>query len=282
MPREISIRRIYSKYVPRMVVAYIVWSGIYASVALFTGGGFDLFWEQFISGHYHMWFVPMIVGIYICIPFIRQIIKDKKVLKYFLWLSFVFVFLLPQIVTLANDFASERLIQIVQNIYGKICSIDLHMVLGYVFYFVLGYFLNNVEMSKKQRRYVYLLGAVGFLLTIVLDLAVALKTQTCCQNYYSYFSINVMLESIAVFIAFKYAKFKNDKVYRIMTILSKYSFGAYLVHVLVIELLSKKGLNTLSFNPIVSVPIIGIVVFVISYLISAVCNKIPKINQYIV
>lgn len=282
LPKEISIREIYSKYVFRMVTAFIGWSGIYALITLLAGNGLKSFVDCFIIGHYHMWFIPMIIGIYICIPFIKKIVSDKTILNYFLLLSFVFAFLIPYLVTLANDFAPEIIIRGIEALNGNVTNMNLYMVMGYVFYFILGYYLNNVRLSKKQRCYIYILGVIGFVLTIVLDLVVALKTQTCCKNYYGYFTINVMLESVAVFTIFKYVHFKDNKTYKFIVVLSKYSFGAYLVHALVIEALSFIGLNTLSFNPIISVPTIGIIVFIVSFLVSAICNKIPILKKYIV
>ena len=50
------------------------------------------------------------------------------------------------------------------------------------------------------------LGIVGFVFTIVMDMIVALKTQTYCGNYYGNFNVNILFESIAVFTAFKYGK----------------------------------------------------------------------------
>lgn len=64
--------------------------------------------------------------------------------------------------------------------------------------------------------------------------------------------------------------------------ISKYSFGVYLIHILVLQRLEKAGLNTLSFNPIYSVPIIGAIVFVISFGCSAIFNNLLILKKYIV
>ena len=85
---------------------------------------------------------------------------------------------------------------------------------------------------------------------------------------------------IAVFLMFKYVCLSENKI---ITTLSKYSFGAYLVHALVIEKLNEWfGLNTLSFYPGLSVPIISFLVFIISYAISAVLHLIPVVRNYCV
>lgn len=116
-----------------------------------------------------------------------------------------------------------------------------------------------------------------------MDLIVALKTQSGCQNYYGNFTVNVLFEAIAVFTWFKYKKYDQDWLNAFIRKLAKYSFGAYLVHALVIEQLNIRfGLNTLSFNAVFAVICIGVLVFTISFAISAVLNKIPVVKKYMV
>lgn len=92
-----------------------------------------------------------------------------------------------------------------------------------------------------------------------------------------------MFESIAVFTWFKYKKYHFPKLHPIALKLSRYSFGAYLVHALTIEQLNDKfGLNTLSFNSALAVIGIGIIVFVCSFVISGILNHIPVVRKYMV
>lgn len=72
-------------------------------------------------------------------------------------------------------------------------------------------------------------------------------------------------------------------VQRYICKLSRYSFGVYLVHALVIETLNKVfRFNTLIFNPVISVPVVCIVVSVISLAVSWVLHRIPVLNKYVV
>ena len=159
----------------------------------------------------------------------------------------------------------------------------MHPIMGYTSYFVLGYYLNNLELNKRQRMVIYLLGIFGFAVTVLLDLAVALRTQQYCSHYYSYFSVNVLWESLAVFVWFKYHSFNNSMLNDLVRKLSVYSFGAYLVHALVIEQLDLHfGLNALSFHSTLAVPCVSILVFVISFSVSALINQIPVLKKYLV
>ncbi|MBQ7215854.1 MAG: hypothetical protein IJS39_07695 [Synergistaceae bacterium] len=55
----------------------------------------------------------------------------------------------------------------------------------------------------------------------------------------------------------------------------------YLIHALILEMLKKYRLYTLTFSPILSVPVISVIVFIISLMISAVLNHIPVLKKYI-
>ena len=278
--REISLRKLYSKYIRRMITAFIAWSAIYAA---FIDGPLMSRVPALIQGHYHMWFILMIVGIYMCIPFIKAIAETDFRIKYFLALSFVFAFAFPEIIILTKDFGNEFMLMISNALNSDVNNMRMQMVLGYASYFVLGYYLDKTELNRRKRCMIYALGLAGFVFTIVMDLIVALKTQTSCGNYYGYFNVNILLEAVAVFTFFKNREYKKDKMNATIKKMSKLSFGAYCVHILIIEQLSiRLGLNTLSFNPAISVLSIGIVVFIVSFSISALLNRIPIINKYMV
>ena len=278
--RDISTKQIYKKYILRLLIAYVVWSIVYA---IFQDGTIIERFVYVIKGHYHMWFILMIIGIYMCIPFIKPITQNNNIIKYFLLLSFIFAFAIPEIITLTGDFGNIFLIKAVNTINENVVNMNLHIVLGYISYFILGYYLNNKKINKKQRIIIYILGLLGFAFTVGMDSLVALKTQKYCDNYYGAFTVNVLFESIAVFTWFKYSKFNNNTINKIIKRLSKCSFGAYLIHALVIEQLNIHfGLNTLLFNPIISVISIGIIAFIISFGLSSILNRIPVVKKYIV
>lgn len=280
LDREISIKKIYGKYVFRMVAAFAAWSVIYA---IFSDGDMTRRLLILIKGRYHMWFIPMMVGLYISIPLLKPVASDKNLLKYYLALAFVFAFAIPQAITMVDDFATEPLITGVSALSIDLDNMGFYIVLGYTSYFILGYYLGKAGLKKKQRTVIYALGGLGFVLTMGLEMAAASATQQNCGNYFNEFTVNVLFETIAVFTWFKYRSYDFPKLYPFIQKLSKYSFGAYLVHALIIEKLDGVcGLNALSFNPVFAVPGIGLIVFVCSFVISGIINQIPILKKYIV
>lgn len=285
LSKNITIKKIYSKHIFRIVLAFVVWSALYSSTILIKGYGIKSFLASVISGHYHMWFLIMLVGLYMIVPLLRQITANKDLTKYFLLLSFVFSFFIPAIflaLKCIDRLHGSGFYDFAQSVYN---SMDFHFALGFSFYFVLGYFLSITSFSKKAEIICYILGIMGFISTILLSIGISYFLNEANESFYGYMTINVMLESIAIFVFCKIriTKFiKKERTIKIVQKLSELSFGVYLIHAFFLELLDKLGIDTLSFNPILSVPCIAILVFLLSLSISAILNKIPIVKKYLV
>lgn len=288
---DITIKKLYTKYVLRMMIAYFTWSIFYYVFSgdnilqqllnLIKAGKTDKF-IAIINSHYHLWFILMIVGLYICLPIIRQIVKNEEATDYFLIVSFVIWIFIPEIVVLINDFGGEKFISITNAFYEKVKGLQLNFVMNYAFYFILGYKLSKIRFDKKKRILIYILGVFGFIFTVVIDWIVSLKAQMPMGTYYGDISVNVLFETMAIFELYKNISFKNIDKSRIIIRLSKWSFGAYLVHALIIEQLRRYGIHTLAFSPVISVPIIVVVVFACAFAISGCIHCIPVLKKYIV
>ena len=276
LSRDIPLKKIFSKYIFRIVTAFLFWSFIYAA-AMYIMKDRDIIklFGRFIRGHYHLWFLFMITGLYMIVPFTKKIAESEFLTKYFLVLAFIFTFFLPQSVNFISVF-SEKYGTFANNILD---NFHFHFVMGFTGYFLLGYFLNKIDITKKQERIIYFLGICGFIATILMSVMASWIKNEPNRIFYGSITVNVLFESVAVFIFFKKHFNKSSKI---ILALSKYSFGAYLVHAAVIKVIKFCGLNTLSFNPILSVPVIAVIVFVFSFSISAILNHIPLLKKYIV
>ena len=290
LKRDIDIKTIYKKYIPRMVVSYFVWSAVYAAFAprciLVSDfkNTFDIrtFITTMFEGAVHLWFIPMIIGIYMCLPLIKQLVASKKVMHYYLLLGFVFAHLVPQIVYLAKDFTTGYLQEVILSVNTLISDMNIKIVVGFVYIFILGYYLNETEFTKKQRTLICILGAVGFISTVILNAVAGWTSNAISKNYLYTFTVNVLFESIGVFVWFRYREFNSEKLNKIFSKLSQYSFGAYLVHILIMSAFRLYGFSSTSFNPIFCVPALSAVTILLSFAVSYILNKIPFINKWIV
>ena len=278
-----SLRQILRKNVLRIVTAFVFWSALYAAYAYFFNKcALSTAVTLFFSGHYHMWFLFMIVGLYLIVPFLRPIVRDEKLLRYFLLLTLIFTFLLPQIAS-AVSLLSWQYCAEFKALTGKFYY---HFTLGFVPYFVLGYYLVRKEFSLTAKRVLYALGVLGFVLTVVLTSFASRLQGAATELFYGYDSLNVLFVCVGLFVfAKEHLNFPNlsEKCHRCIRALSRWSFGAYLVHPLFIESFDIfLHFNTLSLNVFFSVPLLTLIIGALSFLVSALLHQIPFVKKYFV
>lgn len=282
---RISIKTLYTKYIFRIICAYVVWSSIYAVVTNTNGSEKTMLYNA-IQGYFHLWFLPMIIGLYLCIPIMDKIVEDSKVLKYFLLVSFVFTFLIPDMLNFINDYGIDFFASCAYSSKIFLSNMNFRLIGGYSFYFMVGYFLDRNVINKKQRILIYFLGVCGFALTMLLTDRASVAAQISVTKYYGYLTLNIMLESIAVFVWFKYNAEKimtNKNIKSVVAKLSKYCFGAYLVHVLIIDkLVEIDKVSHIGRNPLIAVPVFSFMALVIAFIISGILNHIPIVKKYFV
>lgn len=281
--REHSIEQIFKKNILRIITAFIFWSALYALVNLMTGrSGPKNALREFVEGPTHLWFLFMIVGLYILVPLLQKMVANMELTRYFTALSLIFTFVLPYAITIISLY-SEKIASIAKGILNSVC---FNFTLGYVAYFVLGYYFSRIDIKGKKKWLIYLLGICGLMVTVFASAIFPISDKVAAAVFHDNMTLNVMFVSVALFtFARNNLSFPDapPKAGGIIRKLSEYSFGAYLVHAMVITQLNHLlGINTLSFDPLISVPVIGIVVFVISFMISGILNHIPFLKKYIV
>lgn len=279
-------KEILKKNVLRLVTAYLFWTLIYAILCQIYYNNFDSTLNMVLKGHYHMWFILMIIGLYLVTPLLRKIVEEKSLIRLFLILALIFAFFLPDLLKTLEIFRTPVTIKLIGFINNTKTNMYLFMPLGYTGYFVLGYVLYKFEISKKLEWIIYLLGIAGLAYTILATAIRSNASNAAYVGYYDYQTTNVAAMSAAVFVFFKkHYRVKNSdsKFSKAVRTLSGYSFGVYLVHMVVIDYMTTKlHFTPSSFNPIISVPIICLITVVVSFAISAVLNSIKELKNYIV
>lgn len=274
-----SIRKLFSKYILRILTAFGFWSAVYACWGLSTGEyTLRTAFANFLYGHYHMWYLYFICGIYVIVPFLRKIVESEKLTRYFLIMSLIFGSILPRMAdgaALLSEFWGE----VASTLLSKV---KIYFLMGHLFYFVLGHYLHKTEISSRWRKGIYLGGAVGLLCTIVPTFGLTYWKGVPVNLFFNEASVHISLVSTAVFVFAKY-HLTQEKFPVLLRRLSKYSFGAFLVHALVIELLDQwTGIHALTFHPVLAVPAVTVTVAAVSFAVSALLHKIPVLRKYIV
>lgn len=284
LSKDFILKNLLLKYSLRIVTAFSFWSAAYVLYDILTSTKKMTKVEitgNFIKGEYHLWFCFMIVGLYLLVPFLRKIVSDDKLTRYFLVLGFIFVFLNPQLL----DFVSYISKDLRAYVNSALNKVNMNFVCGYVFYFVAGYYIDKINLSKPLRLIIYLLGIIGTAVTIYLTAKNSIEAGKLITVHYNYLSLNVLAAAIALFVFAKYnlnIAPASDKFKIFISKISKYSFGAYLVHIMIMQVLRDLDIFALTFNPILCVPFVSLMIFIISMCISAIINNIPFVKKYIV
>jgi len=272
--KPITYQDIFTKYIKRIAIIFIAWSFFYAFYySLQRHESLSQFFIRFIGGHYHLWYLFMLIGLYLILPFLKKITEDKKMTEYFLILSFVFTSFIPTLVKIPG-------FNLLSEPYG---SLHYHFTLGYPSYFVLGYYLHQAHFTKSAQKKIYFLGILGFLFTFISTAIMSLYKGVAYKGFYNNFMIGVVLEAVAIFVYVKHHDFHLSKTKLNLTnLFSKYSLGIYLIHVFVLDELKKIGIHTLMTTSLISIPLLIAFVFLVSATISAILNHLPIIKKYFV
>lgn len=96
--KQLTISQLWKKYIPKVLILFAIWSAVYIAVNLLKSQmqgntvSFHGVWKTFLYGHYHMWYLYMLVGLYMITPILREVVKNKTLVEYVLILSVVFLF----------------------------------------------------------------------------------------------------------------------------------------------------------------------------------------------
>ena len=256
--KEVLYKNILAKKVPRLLIAYISWWIIYAAaiVSVWYFYKQQPFQTDWVMPHYHLWFLPMLMGVYLLIPVLRKIASNGKSLLYALVIWVVY---------LIGTFVFTDDIKKIFPLYV------IHILIGYSGYFLLGYYLSKTNFSRIQRVIVYILGIVGIIITIAgFD-----------ELFLSYLSLHVAMMSAALFVLVKENTGDiGPRFSRFIGYVRNDLFGIYLVHAMWLMVVNKDIFRDLC-NHVISLPLICIVVFTLSLFTTKILRRIPLVKRIV-
>lgn len=282
--RKISTAQIYKKSILRIAVCFAVWSAFYALAhCVIMNKGKITFLNQFLRGHYHMWYIFAILALYMLTPLLRNMTQSRKLTEYFLILGFLFIFLFPRLVAfvLLFDIPSRDVVMSLQSALAQVNPLPGAHAL---YYYVLGHYLHEYAVDRKILRFAIPAAAIGYVSTITLTIWHSVKTGAQSGYFYDISSLTVLLFAAGLFVCFRH--FFADyvpckKLERILLRLSACSFGIYLVHPFIIERLSL-SLPLIPAVLVLGAPAAALLIFLASFAITALLQKLPVIGRYIV
>lgn len=266
-----------------LCLGFFLWSLFYAFQSVLFNGifhGWDSvtqeMWQdsmtRLIMGHGHMWFLRDLFGFYLLLPVLRKICEDVRILGYFLllWVAVRFV-----VVTMLPNVWGGMVLAMVTNM-------QMHMLTGYIGYFVGGYFLHKVHIPKALRYVLYGGGAGALAFTIVKTIADSRETQSYVDQWLLPGNVNVLLMSAAMFVLFKYIKVPGRiEEAKWVPAMAKSSFFVYMIHPFFIEKLNLLGIKVIAYPVALSIPVMTVGIFAAAMFLGWLAGKIPVAGKWV-
>ena len=278
--RRVSGGSVFKKYLPRIALAFLVWSALYAAID--CHGSVRVFFTQLLRGHYHLWYLYMLAGFYLLVPLLRRITASERLTWYFLALSLVFTFGVPDLILLAQ--AMDRawdlgLAAIVTDVQQYTM---FFFTLGFVPYFVLGYALHHRRLSRRETLVLCGLGLLGFVLAPLLNARYSARTGAAQVEFFAYSKFCVLFQTAGVF---AFAKTLAPRLGRRLQgwIVrgAACSFGVYLAHPLLLDNLVPAGALTCGAWAYLTIPLTILLVALGAAVVSILVRCIPRIGKRI-
>jgi len=255
-----SFRSIFQHNIVRQSITLFIWGVLYfAESVLYYKKGLS---ESVLVVLYSpLWFLFMLIGLYAIIPFLRLIVEEKRRTEYFLLLSIAFQIVFP--------FALRWLDRIIpQAAYDfDVLLDDIHFKfgMGFSLYFVLGYYLNTYQISRRTELLICIVGLAAF---FVLPYEARKESIAAGRivSQYDNLTLGIMLESAFVFVVAKKLFTKN--VPAVIQSAAACSLGVYLLQKIVFDVLGELRLNYQFVNPILSIPLISLGIFVFCWMLT--------------
>lgn len=276
--RPQPIKKLYTKNIAGIMSVILFWGLVYALVAQMDPSSQPesarTFIRSWLLGHYHMWFLFMIAGLYILVPILRCITANRAVMGYFLVIAFLINIVLP-FLTGSGHFS--LLAQVVSKLL-------IQLPVGYSFYFVLGYWLASAQIDRRFRWMPCFLAAGGVALTVGLTWAASQRAAEGVETYFEYLSLPVCLSSAGIFLLARYFGhgLQKKQSHPILNTLSASTLGVYMVHILVLNGLSAIGVGFPDLGVFPGILFSAGSGIVISFAIALVLKRVPFFGEHCV
>ncbi len=261
-PKEIDLKKFLKQKAIRSLLPLFIYSFLYYIFNNTTESISILdFLSKFISMdvHYHLWFMYILIGLELLVPVLKKSIQnlDTKMLWYFLLISIFPTTIGPFI--------------------NKIFDIWLFrfepLILGYFGYFLLGYILGKIEISKKKRILIYLNGVlwifIGYFGNKILS-----SNEEIDLFFNGGYQLNSYFIATALFIFAKYnfKEFKTKFMNSLILNISKLTFDIYLIHAYVLSRIQ----SIPNSGHIISLILLSIPTFIVSLFIAFIIDKLKQ------
>jgi len=277
LDKSYNIGKFYKKRIIRVLVPFLFWMIVYwifrwyslpaqlkpYGFAHITDWAVNLFLTVGVSKHF--WYIYMILFLYLFVPLFALFVRNMS--------SSMILFLLGAWVLLCyiSNSLPINMYTWSGDYFSKIYGYFLYS--GYMF---LGFFIYKYTYVSRNIR---LTCGILFFITILISGFVTYfdsqKDGKLNTAVYSYLNPNSMIQSFVIFLWLKNIIIRNKIMQHVQKIISNYSYGIYLVHILVIDVLFQHKILWTMAHPLLSLPLLFFLTLTASFFIIYILRKIP-------
>ncbi len=288
-----SLITFFKKRLSRIFIPFIFWvfiSIIYSFTnikhSIDINNAIDIFLGHGGTMGVAFWFIWMIIIVYIGIFIINKILEfgnakidgfDEKFPSILALLSVIYIICF-QFRFLSPIFYESLIIY----------------YFSFVCYAIIGYFLANTNYLESKIKANKLFAIFALLSSIlylnyIINYVVPTSILKNHFTYLGYFNIQIMLISVCVFLMFKFLsyteffkKIENSKYEDLIVTLSRYSYGIYLCHYIILFQIKRSMVSIIPVhnqNSIIMIPLLVLLTLIGSTLILYILNRIPYLNK---
>lgn len=272
----------FRKRFMKVLIPFMGWAGVYLFWRVWFQGE-TLTGNQMVNAvlkgpvYYHMWFITMILGLYLATPVLRVYVQhaSRSNLRYFLIVWFITITVLPTI----------------GRVFDVQFGIDFVVMTNYAGYFLLGYYLRDTVLKPKYMLPTLLIVSVTLLITEYAVHAMTMAQEGRLDTFFlNNLGFNMVIVSIGMFLFLKSLPWdvifqRLPPVAWAVKLLASCSLGVYFVHVLIMEAIGSGRfgieINSMTFSPLVGIPLTAGVTLALSIAIISVIKRIPVLKIFV-
>ena len=298
--------KFYKKRIYRVLFPFLIWSVLYSMFPWVTGvlglpkeiiGDFFCYTQgqesqslidslkgvamipfNFSHKENHMWYIYLLIGLYLYMPFFSAWIEnaDRKTKR---------AFLLIWIISLFIPYVKEYVANCLFERSGYVFGTDTWNEFGLFYYFagfngylLLGHYVKKGNDWSLMKTFILciLMFAVGYYITYTGFSTTASNpnaTEMEMELFFTFCSPNVLLMTLATFLLLQKVVITNSTVIKVLANMTQCGFGIYMVHYFVVgPFFLLIGPSSLPIP--LQVPLMAICIFLCSWAFTALIYKL--------
>lgn len=218
--------------------------------------------------HYHLWYLPALLGLYLLIPPLRALIRgaSRRTLWYLAGLWGAVALGARTLGSLLPGWLGQPWVELLR----------LSALTDLWGYLLLGYLLKTCALAPRRKWVCYALGVLGLAVTWGGTWLLSLRQGGLDGRLYEYLTPNVALTAAALFLAARRRRWGGGAVWAAA---APATLGVYLLHPLLLLVCQNHGLPRPGWGVWWAVPAEAAILFAVALGGSLILRRIPKVGK---